>query len=133
MGYNSSNQTLTVDCVLPGMEAPYIAGTLQGFPLTENAVVCSVPPCSSSARKAVSFGFKYKVGAGSKVFTINAVANSIYQIITEKALHFATVVTAVMSRGFFRRSQRNGIVRQIPEQRKIHSRVLLSCAGGLRL
>ena len=133
MGYYSSNQTLTVKCVLPGMEAPYITGTLQGFSLTENAVVCSVLPCSSSARKAVSFGFKYEVGAGSKVFTINAVANSIYQIITEKALHFATVVTAVMSRIFVRKAKRTVKMRPIPEQRKIHSRVLLSCAGGLRL
>ena len=133
MGYNSSNQTLTVDCVLPGMEAPYIAGTLQGFPLTENVVVCSVLPCSSSARKAVSFGFKYEVGAGSKVFTINAVANSIYQIITEKALHFATVVSAVVVRAVSRWTWGNKVCRPFSQRRKITHDVLLCRAGGLRL
>ena len=133
MGYYYSDETLTVKCVLPGMEAPRITGTLQGFQSMENAVVCSVLTCTSSARKAVSFGFKYELGVDSKVLTINAVANNIYQFITEKALHFATVVKAVVSRIFVRKAKRTVKMRPIPEQGKIHSKVLLSCAGGLRL
>ena len=133
MRYTHFNDTLTVDCALPAAGALQITGTVQGIPSLDNAVVCSVFPCIPNARQAIAFGFTFEVGKDSKVLTINAVANNIYKFITEKALHFATVVTAVISRIFVRKSSRSARMRPIPVQRKLHSKVLLSCAGGLRL
>ena len=133
MGNTHFYETLTVDCALPAAGALHITGTVQGIPSLDDAVVCSVFPCISGRTSSVTFGFTFEVGKDSKVLTINAVANNIYKFITEKALHFATVVTAVINRSFVRKSTRNTKMRPLPVSRKIHSKVLLSCAGGLRL
>ena len=133
MRYTRFNDTLTVDCVLPAAGEVQITGTVQGIPSADNAVVCSVYPCIPGAFQALAFGFTFEVGKDSNVLTINAVANSIYKFITEKALHFATVVTAVVSRIFVRKSARIAKSRPVPVRKKLHSKVLLSCAGGLRL
>ena len=133
MGNTHFYETLTVDCALPAAGALQITGTVQGIPSLDDAVVCSVFPCISGRTSSVTFGFTFEVGKDSKVLTINAVANNIYKFITEKALHFATVVTAVINRIFVRKSTRNTKMRPLPVPRKIHSKVLLSCAGGLRL
>lgn len=123
----------TVNVALPCACAPQITGTLRGYQDADDFVVCSVYPALNSIYGSTITGQPCPVGRDSKVFTINAVATSVYRFITEKALHFATVVTAVVKRACSRYKAFKQSKGNVTAQRHIHREVLLCCAGGLRL
>lgn len=130
---NYSTKVFTVaGSISPAAEWVF-PGVGEGKSFSGGAEVFSVSAHRTDAYTGKSIGFKCPVQKNSKSFTINAVATTLYNFFAEKALHFATVVSAVVVRTASRWTWGNKVCRPFSQRRKITHDVLLCRAGGLRL